>query len=343
MRRAPRFRAGPDRATLRAMPPIPRRALLAAPVALLARPALAQGEWPTRPVRIIVPYPPGGGLDVLARAIADRASASWRQPVTVDNRPGGATIPGTDAVAKAAPDGHVLLMTSDASITSNPHLGGRLPHDPMRDLVAVSYLIDVHQMVLTHPSVGARDMAGLVAAAKAAPGRLNYGSYGPGSQPNLLFEALRAREGTDIAAVTYRGVGPAVLATVQGEVQMTLSGIASSRDALADGRLVALAVGRPTRFPTMPAVPTLEEAGHGELDPRTWFGLFAPAGTPPAVLSRIQEGVAAAMEEPVVRDRHLTPNGYTVHAATPAASAALVAADFEAKRILVRLAGARAE
>ncbi|WP_376097901.1 Bug family tripartite tricarboxylate transporter substrate binding protein [Roseomonas sp. CCTCC AB2023176] len=323
-------------------PLLPRRGLLAAPLILPAA-ALAQGEWPSRPVRIVVPYPPGGGLDVLCRAMADRLSVVWRQPVTVDNRPGGATIPGTDQVAKAAPDGHTLLMTSDSSITSNPHLGARLPHDPMRDLVPVSYLLDVHQMVLVHPSVGARDMAGLVAAAKAAPGRLNYGSYGPGSQPNLLFDGLRAREGTQIQAVTYRGVGPAVLATVQGEVQMTLSGIASSRDALADGRIVALAVGRPTRFPQLPDVPTLDEAGYGELDPRTWFGLFAPAGTPAALLSRIQRDAAAALDEPLIRDRHLTANGYTVHAATPEASLAMVAADFEAKRRLVRLAGVRAE
>ncbi|WP_426954851.1 Bug family tripartite tricarboxylate transporter substrate binding protein [Muricoccus radiodurans] len=320
-----------------------RRALLAAP--LLAAPVVARGQgvWPERPVRIVVPYPPGGGLDALARALADRLTPVWRQTVTVDNRPGGATIPGTDAVAKAAPDGHVLLMTSDASITSNPFLFSRLPYDPQRDLVPVSYLLDVHQMVLANPSVPARDMRELVAAAKASPGRLNYGSYGPGSQPHLLFEALKAREGLDITQVAYRGLTPAVLAVVAGEVQMTLAGVASAREFLAVGTMRALAVGRPTRLPQLPDVPTLEEAGYGETDPRTWFGIFAPAGTPAPLLERIHRDVAAAMEDPLVRDRHLTPNGYTVHVASPEASVPLIAADREAKERLVRVSGARVD
>jgi len=318
-----------------------RRVLLAAP--FLVSPALAQPAWPDRPVRFVVPYPPGGGLDALARALADRLAVTWKQTVTVDNRPGGATIPGTDAVAKAAPDGQVLLMTSDSSITSNPHIHARLPHDPLRDLVPVSYLLDVHQMVLVHPSVPARDMAGLVAAARARPGALNYGSYGPGSQPHLLFESIKAREGIDIAQVAYRGLTPAVLATVAGEVQGTLAGVASSREFLATGALRALAVGRPTRLPQLPDVPTLIEAGYPDADPRTWFGLFAPAGTPGPLLSRIQRDVAAALEEPVIRDRHLLPNGYTVHAATPEASGAMIAADFAAKADLVRVSGARVE
>ena len=324
----------------------PRRLLLSAP--FLATPALAsrawaQPAWPDRPVRIVVPYPPGGGLDALARALADRLSVTWRQTVTVDNRPGGATIPGTDAVVKAAPDGHVLLKTSDSSITSNPHLHARLPHDPMKDLGPVSYLLDVHQMVLVNPAVPARDLAGLVAAARARPGALNYGSYGPGSQPHLLFESIKAREGIDIAQVVYRGLTPAVLATVAGEVQGTLSGVASSREFLATGALRALAVGRPTRLPQLPEVPTLIEAGYPEADPRTWFGIFAPTGTPASLLSRIQKDVAAALEEPVIRDRHLLPNGYTVHAATPEASAAMIATDYAVKAELVRVSGARVE
>jgi tripartite-type tricarboxylate transporter receptor subunit TctC len=319
-----------------------RRALLAA----LAAPAVAHAQaegFPTRQVRFVVPYPPGGGLDVLARAIADRLQPLWRQPVVVENRPGGSTVPGTDVVAKAAPDGHTLLVTADNSITANPHLIRGLPHDPMRDLIPVSLLVEVHQMILVHPSVRARSVAELVAAARAEPGRLNFGSYGSGSQPHLTFGALMARERIEITHVPYRGVPPAILATLSGEVQMTLAGIASSIEHLRGGALRALAAGRPTRFEQLPEVPTLAEAGYPEIDPRTWFGAFAPAGTPPALVARIARDIAAAMAEPAVRDRHLTPNGYTVHAGTPEAAAAFVREDLDYKRRLIAAAGIRPE
>ncbi len=299
----------------------------------LATPALAQ-TWPARPGRIIVPYPAGGGLDALARAIAERLAVAWGQAVVVDNRPGGATVPGTDAVAKAAPDGLTLLMTADNSITSNPLIIPGLPHDPLRDLAPVSFLVETHQMVIAHPSLAARDMAGLVAAAPAT-----YGSYGQGSQPHLLFGALAAASGREFTQIPYRGLPQAVLATLAGEVQLTLAGIASAGQHLSAGTLKALAVGRPTRFPQLPEVPTLAESGHADIDPRTWFGLFVPAATPGALVERIHRDVAAAMEEPGLVARHLTPNGYTVHAATPAASRAMIAQDFAYKRDLLRRAG----
>ncbi len=316
-----------------------RRHLLAA---MLAAPAVARAqsaEFPTRQVRIVVPFPPGGGLDALARALADRLQAAWRQPVVVDNRPGGSTVPGTDLVAKAAPDGHTLLITADNSITANPHLIRGLPFDPMKDLAPVSLLVDVHQMVLVHPSVGARSMAELVAAARAAPGQFNFGSYGNASQPHLCFGALMAQERIEMVHVPYRGLTPAVLATLAGEVQMTLAGIASGAAHIRAGTLRALAVGRPTRFEALPDVPTLEEAGFGSIDPRTWFGAFAPAGTPPALLGRIQRDIAAAMATPEVRDRHLVTSGYTVHAATPEATAEFLRQDLAYKANLIRAAG----
>jgi tripartite-type tricarboxylate transporter receptor subunit TctC len=316
-----------------------RRALTGA---LLAAPAIAraQGAWPQRPVRLIVPFPAGGGLDVLARALGERLSPGWGQPVVIENRPGGATIPGSDAVSKAPADGHTLLFTADNAITSNPFLHRSMPFDPMRDLAPVTLLVEVHQMVVVHPGLGVRDMAGLVAAARARPGALNYGSYGPGSQPHLSFEALKARSGVDIVHVVYRGVGPAVLATVANEVQMTLSGIASAREHMAAGTLRALAVGRGERFAQLPDVPTLAEAGFGEIDPRTWFGMFAPSGTPAAVIARIQRDVAAALAEPAIRDRHIIPNGYTLHANTPERFAEFLREDLAYKERLIRLSGA---
>lgn len=314
-----------------------RRTLFAA----LAAPkiAQAQADWPQRQVRLVVPFPAGGGLDALARALADRLQGTWRQPVVVDNRPGGSTVPGTDAVAKAAPDGHTLLVTADNSITGNPHLIRSLPHDPLRDLAPVSLLVEVHQMILLHAAVPARTLAELVALARARPGQLNFGSYGTASQPHLAFGALMAREGIEMVHVPYRGLTPAVLAALAGEVQLTLAGIASGAEHVRAGRLRALAVGRPARFDALPDVPTLAELGYAEIDPRTWFGVFAPAATPAALVARIQRDIAVAMAEPAVRDRHLAPNGYTVHAATPEASAAFIREDLETKRRLIAAAG----
>lgn len=316
-----------------------RRTLLAAAFATPALPLRAQAAWPDRQVRIVVPFPPGGGLDALARALAAELAPVWGHAVVVDNRPGGSTVPGTDIVAKAAGDGHTLLLTADNSITSNPHVIRGLPHDPVKDLAPVTHLVDVHQMVLVHPSVGATDMAGLVAAAKAAPGTLNFGSYGTASQPHLLFGALMAVTGIEMVHVPYRGLTPAVLATIAGEVQMTLAGVASARTHIEAGTLRALAVGRPSRLPQLPAVPTLAEAGLPLIDPRTWFGVLAPSATPPALRTRIAADIRAAMASPAVADRHLTPNGYTVHASTPEAFAAFIAADLAYKADLIRAAG----
>lgn len=308
--------------------------------ATLFLPAVARAQsFPARPVRIVVPFPPGGGLDALGRALAEELSRAWSQPVVVENRPGGATVPGTDTVAKATPDGHTLLLTADNSITGNPHLVRNLPHDPLRDLAPVTWLLDVHQMVLAHPSVPARDMAGLVAAARAAPGRISFGSYGTASQPHILFGSLAAQTGIELLHVPYRGLTPAVVATLANEVQLTLAGVASSRQHLEAGTLRALAVGRPTRLPQLPDVPTLAEAGFPDIDPRTWFGVLAPAGTPAPVIRGIRDAIARAMAAPAVRDRHLTPNGYTVHASTPEDFSAMIAHDYALKRDLIRRAG----
>jgi tripartite-type tricarboxylate transporter receptor subunit TctC len=325
---------------------IRRRALLAAALAApLAAPLVvrAQGSFPNRRVTIIVPYPAGGGLDLLTRAIADHLQGVWGQPVVVENRPGGSTIPGADAVVRAAPDGHTLMLTADNTITSNPHLFRNLPHDPIRDLAPVTHLVDVHQMVVINAGLDVRDMAGLVAAARARPGQLNYGSFGPGSQPHLAFETLKAENSLDIVHITYRGLPMVIPALLSNEIQMTLSGIASAGQHIGTGRLRGLAVGRPTRFPTMPDVPTLAEAGFGSIDPRTWFGLFAPGATPAAIVAQIQQAVAAALRVPAIADRHLTPNGYTVHGSEPAAFAAFVREDLAYKERMIRVSGARVE
>ena len=309
---------------------------------LFAATASAQ-DFPSGPVRLVVPYPAGGGVDGMARPIADRLTKLWGKPVVVDNRAGGSTIIGSDAVAKAAPDGLTLLFTSDSSITSNPHLFTSMPFDPVKDLVPVTQLIDLHQMVVVHPSVSANTMQELVALAKAKPNELNYGSYGAGSQPNLLFESLRVQTGAQIAHIPYKGIAPAIAATLAGEVQMTLGGAATTAGHTASGRMKALAIGRAQRLPQHPNVPTLREAGFPDVDPRSWFGIFAPRGTPKAIVEKIRNDVVRVITDPDFDAREITGKGYTAVGSTPDEFAAFVRTDLEYKGKMIKSAGIKAE
>ena len=308
----------------------------------VAQPLLAQ-EFPVRPVRIVVPYPPGGGVDGLARPLAERLSRLWGQPVVIDNRAGAATQIGGDAVAKAAPDGHTLLLTSDQSITSNPHLYQKMPFDPIKDLAPVTQLIDLHQMVIAHPSVAANTLQELIALAKSRPGSLNYGSYGSGSQPHLLFEALKAQTGVQVAHIPYKGIAPALTATLAGEVQLTLGAPATTRGHIQGGKLKPLAIARNERLASYPDVPTLREAGFPDIDPRPWFGVFAPAATPRAVIDRIRRDIAAVLADPEFREKEVTSRGNSAVGSTPEEFAAFVRSDLEYKGKLIRVSGAKAE
>lgn len=310
---------------------------------LLIATGVGAQDFPQRSVRIVVPYPPGGGVDGLARPLAERLGRAWNQPVVIDNRAGAATMIGGDAVAKSAPDGHTLLLTTDSSITSNPHLYAKMPFDPMRDLSPVTQLIDLHQMVVAHASVPASTLSELVALARSRAGTLNYGSYGSGSQPHLLFEALKAQTGITIAHIPYKGIAPALTAAIAGEVQLTLGGAATTRAHFQSGRLKPLAIARDQRLALYPDVPTLREAGFPDIDPKPWFGVFAPAATPRATVERIRRDIAAVLNEAEFREREITGKGYTGVGSTPEEFAAFIRADFEHKGRLIRVSGAKAE
>jgi tripartite-type tricarboxylate transporter receptor subunit TctC len=311
-------------------------------MAAMALPAMAQ-DFPSKPVRLIVPYPPGGGVDGLARPLAEQLSKVWRQPVLIDNKPGAGTIIGGEAVVKAPADGYTLFFTTDSSITSNPHLYKNMPFDPIKDLAPVTQLIDLHQMVVVHPSVAANTMQELVAAAKAKPDTLNYGSYGSGSQPHLLFESLKAQTGIQITHVPYKGIAPALTAALSGEVQMTLGGAATTTEHIAAGTLKPLAIARQERLALYPNVPTLREAGFPDIDPKPWYGLFAPAATPPATIAKIQKDVAAILANPEFSERHVAGKGYTGVGSTPEAFAAFIKSDLDYKARLIAISGAKAE
>jgi tripartite-type tricarboxylate transporter receptor subunit TctC len=246
---------------------------------------------------------------------------------------------GGQEVARSPADGHTLLLTSDSSITSNPFMYKKMLLDPIKELMPVTQLIELHQFVLVHPSVAANTMQELVDAAKAKPNAMNYGSYGKGSQPHLLFESLAKQTGARIQAVTYKGIAPAITATLAGEVQMTLGSVSVAAGHIESKKLKPLAIGRHARLPTHPNVPTLTEAGYPAIEPRSWFGLLAPAGTPPAVAEKIQKDVAAILTEPEFKARFIDRAGHTGVGSKPAEFAKFIADDYAAKKTMIEAAG----
>ncbi len=305
-------------------------------------PAQAQ-DFPNRLVRIVVPYPAGGGVDAMARALGDNLSQIWKQPVIVENKPGASTMIGGETVARAPADGYTLLLTSDSSITSNPFLFPKANFDPVKDLVPITQLIELNQLVVVHPSVTASSLKELVALSKEKKGTLNYGSYGVGSQPHLLFEMLRAQAGAEIMQIPYRGIAPAITATIAGDVQMTLGGLSVTAGHIAAGKLKPLAISRKERAKELPQVPTLREAGFPEIDPQSWFGLFAPAGTPQPIIDRIYRDVASVFADSGFQERHLRALAFSAVASTPAEFVKFIAEDLAYKGRLIAATGIKAE
>ena len=310
---------------------------------LTAQNIVVAQDFPSHSVKLMVPYPPGGGVDGLARPLADRLSKIWGQPVVIENKPGASTMLGGADVARASPDGHTLLFTSDSSITSNPYLFKKMTYDPIRDLAPVTQLIDLHQLVLLNPSIPSSTMQELVTLAKQKPNTLNYGSYGIGSQPHLLFEMLRNETGAQTQQVPYRGIALALTAVLANEVQMTLGGISVAAGHLQNKTMKPLAISRKERLRSYPDVPTLAEAGFPSIDPRSWYGLFAPAGTPHATVEKIQRDVTTVFAEPEFRARFVDGLAYTGVASTPEAFAKFIAGDMEYKRNLITVTGITAE
>ena len=318
------------------------RILVAVLTALLACNALAQG-WPAKPVRIVVAYPPGGGIDVMGRQIAERLTAAWGQPVLVENKPGANTIVAADSVAKSAADGYTALMTTDATFSINPHLYSRLPFDPQRDFIPVTMLVLLQQLLVAHPSLPANSVQELIALAKAKPGTINYASYGSGSQPHLAGEMLKHSAGIDLVHVPYKGISLAVPAVMAGEVQLTFAGIATSSAPLRAGRIKALAIGGAQRSPLFPQVPTFAELGYPEVETHAWFGLFLPAGAPREALVRLHQDTAKLLQEPEFRQKQLIDRGYDVVGSGPEAFAAYIRKDSESRGRAVKISGAKAE
>ena len=284
--------------------------------------ALAQADaYPNRPIKLVVPFPPGGGADLTARTLAQKMGESMGQSVVVDNRPGANGSLGADVVAKSTPDGYTILLADRGAFTVNPALYSKLPYDPLKDFSYIGIATDGPYVLVVNSSLNVKTLAELAALAKAKPGTLNYASYGIGSMPQLNLEALNRKMGIDLVHVPYKGAGPAAQAAVAGEVQVTIASVPAVQGFIKDGRLRALAVGSEKRFAVLPDVPTMTEAGSSAdvLIP-TYFALAAPAGTPSAVVARLNAELKKALADPAVAERFvaagLVPVGSTAEAMT---------------------------
>jgi tripartite-type tricarboxylate transporter receptor subunit TctC len=303
--------------------------------------AQAQTAFPGKAVRIVVPFPPGGGTDVAARALAEFMTRDLGQPVLVENRPGGNSIIATDVVAKAQPDGHTLLLTTDFH-SINAAFGLNLPYDSMRDFAFVSRVSTSPLMLVAHPGAGVKTLAEMVAAAKANPGKLTFASLGTSSPHHLGFEWFKRLAGVDILDIPYKGGGPASADVMGGQVtQMFIVASNGIRFAKA-GKLVPLAVTGPQRTGVAPDVPTFAESGYPEFTMLNWYGILAPSGTPAEALAKLNTSVVAAVGAPEVVAR-LASAGVDPAPSTGREFEAFVRSDIEKYRRIIQLTGARPE
>lgn len=304
---------------------------------LAAAPARAQPPWPQRPVRLVVPFPPGGTTDVLARALSAKWQEAWGQQVVVDNRGGGGGVIGTEAVFRAAPDGYTLVFGNNQTHASNGALMRDLPYDPA-GFAAITLVARAPHALVVPARSPARTVAELVALGRQ-PGRgLSYASPSAGSSAHLMSETFARRNGMNAVHVPYRGAGPAAQDLAAGVVDFMMATWASVSALAADGRIRALAVGGETRFPDLPEVPTLKELGYDYVSGDAWFGLFAPQGTPGAILDRVFQATEAALADATLRGR-LEAAGFRIATMPPAQFGPFHRAEVARWAALVREAG----
>jgi tripartite-type tricarboxylate transporter receptor subunit TctC len=306
-----------------------------------AAPAWAQG-YPRKPLRLIVPFAPGGGNDTVARAIAQNLGASLGQPVIVENRAGAGGAVGAELAARSPPDGYTLFLGGVGSHAVNPNLHAKLPYDPVKDFSPISLIASAPSVLVVHPSVPAGSIAEFTALAKAHPGKLNYASNGNGSSAQLAAVLYESMAGVAMVHVPYKGLAPALVDLLSGEVQAMFSSVVAIVPHIRAGRLRALAVTGRRRSPLLPAVPTLAESGLPGYEAGSWYGMLAPAGTPPPVIGRLHDAIVRALAQPEVRER-LAAEGAEVIGSTPVEFAAYIAAELARVGKLLRDARIRME
>jgi tripartite-type tricarboxylate transporter receptor subunit TctC len=263
-------------------------------LALSSGHAVRAADYPSRPIKLILPQPAGGAVDLIARAVGDRLTEQMRQPVIVENMPGANGSLAAGAVARATPDGHILMLAVDSNLVVNPSLYHNLAYDSFRDFVPISVIAKLHMVLVANPKVEVNNVRELIAYAKAYPNKLNYASIGPGTAMHMSMELFKFATKTEINQVSYRGTAPAMTDVVAGIVDVMFTGPPSAKSMSEGGKLKLLAVASPKRMPLMPDVPTMEEAGVPGYEMASWFGLLAPAKTPKVIVDQLSQEVKKA-------------------------------------------------
>lgn len=318
---------------------ITRRAMLAAP-SLLPLAAAAQGSWPERPVKIIVPFPPGQAADTFTRLVADQLSARWPQRVIVENRGGGAGAPALEAGARAAPDGYTLTAGTSGTLSVNPSVLQRLPYDAERDFAPISNIAMVPLLLVAHPSFPAQNIQDMAALVRARPGEINIASAGPATSQHMAIELLQLRTGLRFNIVHYRGSGPGITDLVAGNVPVMMDSVASALPQILGGRARPLAVAQPRRLPQLPELPTIGETISPGYEAAGWSGLVAPAATPPEIVRRISDDIRAILADRSIQERILGM-GAIADPGTPEQFAAFVRSEIAKWREVAQAANVR--
>ncbi len=316
-------------------------ALLAA--ALAALPARAQqSDWPARPVRLIVPFPPGGANDIAARLVTQKLSERWGRPVVIDNRGGAAGNIGTEIGARSAPDGYTLTVGSTSTLSTNVSLLPSVPFDPLRDFAPIAMLMTAPYVLIVHGSVPANSMQELVQFAKKNPGKLNYSSFGEGSSAHLVVEMFKSMAGVDIVHVPYKGGGPALAAVVGGEVQMTFGNLGVVMQQLQAGRVKGLAVSTRKRVAALPQTPTVVESGIPDFEAMAWVGLVAPKALPKGLVRKIHGDVAGVLADQEMK-KQILARGLEPGDMTPEEFGRHIRTDIERWRKVIKAAGIKVQ
>jgi len=319
-----------------------RLTLVASALLAAAAPAAAQENYPSQPIKIIVPYPAGGGTDIVARLLGDALKRPFGQNVVVDNRSGAGNTLGTDYVAKARPDGYTLTIGSPSSHSIAPSIYRNLPYDPVRDFTPIALLATSPTVLVIHPSIPARNLKEFIALAKAKPGDLNFGSGGNGTTSHLTGEYFKTAAGVKITHVPYKGSAGATTDLLAGQIQMMFHGLHLSLPYMRTGKLRGLGLTSPKRSPLMPELPTISEAGLRGFEVNTWYGVLGPAGLSKDVVAKLNAALLKGVEQPAMRAR-LVEQGLDIIGSTPEQFARVIAEEKEKWAKVVQQSGARVD